>query len=123
MARNIYTDNQMSKPPGSPAQQSGSRHLNRRAALDKKVKPRIARGSAPKDMLTKQRDDTGLFVALLETYMAETAATATQQDTGATDGSFITILVHSGLSEHCMDIDPVSRADGAPGGLRDPGGT
>ena len=72
---------------------------------DKKVMSVIALGPAPKDLLKKQSDDSGLFAAFGETYAAESATAFPHQHTGKTNGRSITILVDSGSSGHYVDTD------------------
>lgn len=78
---------------------------NSSANPDKKIKSVIALGPAPKNMLKKQTDDSGLFVAVQETYAVEPATVVTKQHTGENNGSSTTVLVDSGSSQHYMDTD------------------
>ena len=73
--------------------------------LEKKVKPFIVLGPAPKDMLKKKTADSGLFAAFGETFLLVPSTPATRQDICNADGNSITILVDSGASEDYLDID------------------
>ena len=73
---------------------------------EKKVKPIIALGPAPKHMLRKKTADSGLFAAFGETFFMVVPSTpATRQNICKTDGNSIIILVDKGASEHYPDID------------------
>ena len=72
---------------------------------EKKVKPIIALGPVPKDMLKKKAADPGLFAAFGETFIVVPSTPVTRQHICKTNGNSIPIFVDNGASEHYLDIN------------------